>query len=290
MYLYEVKKLSPSTIKGYRAALSDTFTLLGKLDLGKDSNISRLIRSFDLHRPHLRSLAPKWNLSWVLHYLASAPFEPMYLAYIKLVFYKTAFLLVFASAKRVNELHALSVSSSCCRVSEISATFIPEPGLMAKNETPQFHPEPIQLGSLTDFADDVQFRNLCPLRALRIYLFRTHVLRKGRIRLFLPLCKGKESITKATIARWITQAIILAYRNLSDRADFRCFLKVNAHELRAVSTSWSYLQNCSLKDIMSAAFWRSETVFTSFYLRSLQSQADDLYQIGPVTTAQMSSL
>ena len=238
MYLYEVKKLSPSTIKSYRAALSDTFTLL---DLGKDSNISRLIRSFDRHRPRLRSLASKWNLSRVLHYIASAPFEPMYLAYIKLVFYKTAFLLAFASAKRVSELHALSVSSSCCRVSEISATFIPEPGFMAKNETPQFHPEPIQLGRLTDFADDVQFRNLCPLRALRIYLFRTHVLRKGRIRLFLPLCKGKESITKATIARWITQAIILAYRNLSDRADLRCFLKVNAHELRVVSTSWSYL-------------------------------------------------
>ena len=143
----------------------------------------------------------------MLHYIASAPFEPMYFAYIKLVFYKTAFLLAFYSAKRVSELHALSVSSSCSRVSEISATFIPEPGFMAKNETPQFHPEPIQLGRLTDFADYVQFRNLCPLRALRIYLFRTHVLRKGRIRLFLPLCKGKESITKATIARWITQAI-----------------------------------------------------------------------------------
>ena len=289
LYLYEVKKLSPSTIKGYRAALADTFTLLGKLDIGKDPNISKLIRSFDRDRPRFRSLSPKWNLSWVLHCLASSPFEPMYLANIKLVSYKTAFLLAFASAKRVSELHALSVSPACCRVSKISATLIPEPGFMAKNETPQFHPEPIQLGRLTDFSDDAQSRNLCPLRALRIYLSRTKDIRKGRLRLFLPLVQGKESITKATIARWITQAIILAYRCLSDRQDLRKILKVNAHELRAVSASWSFLQNCSLKDIMSAAFWRSETVFSSFYLRSLQSQADDLYQLGPVTTAQMSS-
>ena len=161
---------------------------------------------------------------------------------------------------------------------------------MAKNETSQFHPEPIQLGCLTDFADDVQFRNLCPFRALRIYLSKTHAFCKDRSRLFLPLCEGKDSNTKDTIVRWFTQAIILAYRNLSDRADLRSFLKVNAHELRAVSASWSYLQICSFKDIMSAAFWRSETLFTSFYLRSLQSQADDLYYIGPVSTAQMSFL
>ena len=287
LYLFRDLSLSPSTIKGYRAALSDTYALLGKPDVGKNPYISRLIKSFDRDRPRIRSLAPKWNLSWVLHCLAEAPFEPMYLADIKFVSYKTAFLLAFASAKRVCELHALSVLPSCCRVSKLSATLTPEPGFMAKNETPDHHPPPIILHRLTEISDDEQSRRLCPLRALRIYLSRTKGCRNGRQRLFLPIKKGVQNISKASIARWICQAVLLSYKMLSDRHDLRQILRVNAHELRAVSASWSYFSNCSLKDVMAAAFWRSETVFSSFYLRSLQAQAQDLFQLGPFTTAQL---
>ena len=135
-----------------------------------------------------------------------------------------AFLLAFASAKRVSELHALSVEPACCRVTRLSATLIPEPGFMAKNENPDHHPQPIVLNRLTDFATDDQSRRLCPLRALRIYLSRTDSLRNGRKRLFLPIKKGKIDITKASIARWITEAILLAYRSISQRSDLRKIL------------------------------------------------------------------
>ena len=290
LYLFDDRKCSPSTIKGYRAAISDTFKCLGKVDVGKDPSLSRLIRSFDRDRPRVRSLAPKWNLSWVLHCLATSPFEPMYLANIKFVTYKTAFLLAFASAKRVSKLHALSVQPACCRISKLSATLIPEPAFLAKNEIPDHHPSPIVIHRLTEFSDDDQSKKLCPFRALRIYLSRTKDIRNGRLRLFLPIKKGVDSISKATLARWISEAILCVYRTLSERPDLRKFLKVNAHEVRAVSSTWSYLHNCSLKDVMSAAFWRSESVFSSFYLRSLQAQAGDLYQLGPITTAQMNKV
>ena len=130
-------------------------------------------------------------------------------------------------------------------------------GFLAKNETPDDHPQPIVISHLTDFATDDQSRKLCPMRALRIYLSRMENIRNGRKRFFLPIKKGKTDITKASVARRITEAILLTYRLLSERSDLRKIMRVNTHEVRAVSTSWSYLHNCSLKDVMAAAFWRS---------------------------------
>ena len=37
---------------------------------------------------------------------------------------------------------------------------------------------------------------------------------------------------------------------------------------------------------MSAAFWRGQTTFTDFYLRSLASVSDDLFSLGPLVVAQ----
>ena len=212
----------------------------------------------------------------------------MYLSSLKHVTIKTAFLVAFASARRVSEIHALSVAPTCCRITKLSATLLCEPGFLAKNETHIFRPEPIVIRRLTDFSDDEQSKLLCPKRALSIYLTKTKAIRNGRTRLFIPIKQSKTDISKASVARWITQAILLSYQKLSDRHDMQSFMKINAHEVRAVSTSWSFLHNCSLKDVMAAAFWRSDSVFSSFYLRSLQLQADDLYQLGPITTAQIS--
>ncbi|KAH3702845.1 hypothetical protein DPMN_077871 [Dreissena polymorpha] len=53
------------------------------------------------------------------------------------------------------------------------------------------------------------------------------------------------------------------------------------HELRAISASWAYINNVSLSEVLQAAFWRNPTTFSSFYLRSLQCQQDNLYMLGP---------
>ena len=51
----------------------------------------------------------------MLDALCLPPFEPLAQAELKWVSIKTAFLLAIASAKRVGELHALSVCDSCLR-------------------------------------------------------------------------------------------------------------------------------------------------------------------------------
>ena len=76
MYLFQDKKLQPSTIDGYRSAISDK---LGNspINISKDKNLTHLLDSFHRDRPNGRSEIPSWNLSLVLHQLTKAPFEPM---------------------------------------------------------------------------------------------------------------------------------------------------------------------------------------------------------------------
>jgi hypothetical protein len=48
VYLFEIKQLVPSTIKGYRSAIGRTISLLGGPDFGKNEYISLLVRSFTM--------------------------------------------------------------------------------------------------------------------------------------------------------------------------------------------------------------------------------------------------
>lgn len=54
-----------------------------------------------------------WDLNLVLEYLTVPPFKPMEHSDLKWLLLKTVFLLAITLAKRVGELHAVSVSTSC---------------------------------------------------------------------------------------------------------------------------------------------------------------------------------
>ena len=105
MYLFEDRKLQPSTIDGYRSAIADK---LGNLpfNISKDENLTRLLDSFHRDRPRGRRGIPSWNLSLVLHQLTKAPFEPIGEAPLKHLTFKTVFLLALGSGKRRSEIHA----------------------------------------------------------------------------------------------------------------------------------------------------------------------------------------
>ena len=105
LYLFEDKKLQPSTIDGYRSAIADKLGS-SKLNIGKDENLTRLLDSFHRDRPKGRRGIPSWNLSLVLHQLTKAPFEPLGESSLKHLTLKTVFLLALASGKRRSEIHA----------------------------------------------------------------------------------------------------------------------------------------------------------------------------------------
>ena len=105
MYLFEDRKLQPSTIDGYRSAIADK---LGNstFSVSKDENLTRLLDSFHRDRPKGRRGIPSWNLSLVLHQLTKAPFEPIKEASLKYLTFKTVFLLARGSGKCRSEIHA----------------------------------------------------------------------------------------------------------------------------------------------------------------------------------------
>ena len=76
MYLFQDRKLQPSTIDGYRSAIADK---LGNspFNISKDENLAHLLDSFHRDRPKGRRGIPSLNLSLVLHQLTKAPFEPI---------------------------------------------------------------------------------------------------------------------------------------------------------------------------------------------------------------------
>ena len=267
--------------------LSNTLKFVsGSPSIGSDSVLSELIRSFELAKPVGRSLAPKWNLSVVLLALTRAPFEPLGQASLKHLTFKTVFLLALASAKRRSELHAFSTEPHLLRFNDgdgsVSLAF--QPGFLAKNQLPSVIPPPIVIPSLSSSCGrDDPDRTLCPVRALKFYLKTTSSSRGDRCRLFLPLI-GRGNISAASISRWIASTIKLAYSQLPP--EDRNLLQVRSHELRALAASWAFLHQSSLDDVLSAAYWKSSSTFSSFYLRSFASQQDDMFALGPIVAAQ----
>ena len=105
MYLFQDRKLQPSTIDGYRSAIADKVGS-SSFNISKDENLTRLLGSFHRDRPKGRRGPPSWNLSLVLHQLTKAPFEPIREASLKHLAFKTVFLLALGSGKRRSEIHA----------------------------------------------------------------------------------------------------------------------------------------------------------------------------------------
>ena len=286
VFLFRDKQLSVSTIKGYRAMLSHTLKFSrGAARPGSDSVISELIKSFALERPFSRSLTPKWDLAVVLQALTKPPFEPLDQAELKFLSWKTVFLLAFASAKRRSELHALSIEPDLLRFnSDGSVSLAFQPGFLAKNQLPSVLPEPFSIPSLLSICgpSDPDIL-LCPVRALKAYIKATAVIRGKRNRLFIPT-RGSQDISAATISSWLASTIRRAYAHLS--SEDRQLLQVRPHEIRALSSSWAFLNKVSLDDVLKAAFWRSSSTFSSFYLRSFSSQSGAIYSLGPLVAAQ----
>ena len=284
VYLFEIKRLVPSTIKGYRSAIGRTISLLGGPDFGQNEYISLLVRSFSLERPKQNKLVPQWNLGLVLAALNSPPFEPAEKVDLRFLYYKCCFLLALASGRRRSEIHAFSVSDSCLRFNrnKSSVTLLTDPCFLGKNQIPDRGTEPVIIPALPE---DASSRLSCPIRILSIYLDRTKNSRPANnTRLFLPLKKGISDISAKTISSWICRTILLAYESSGEK--FLNRHAVKAHEVRALASSWALFNSASISEVLSAGFWRCQDSFTSFYLRSMSAQADSLFSLGPIVAAQ----
>ena len=289
MYLFEDRKLQPSTIDGYRSAIADK---LGNsnLNISKDENLTRLLDSFHRDRPKGRRCIPSWNLSLVLHQLTKAPFEPIKEASLKHLTFKTVFLLALGSGKRRSEIHAwqnrnIRHQSDWSKVSQY-----PSPSFLSKYQLAKEGPDsvaPVVIPALAPSLDrSLKFdRSLCWVRALRYYLDRTSNLRQNKELVFVSFKKGfDKDISPATISSWIKQTVILSYE-LSDQ-EAHTLHQVKAHDVRAFAASKAFQSGVSLEQFLSACHRKSHNTFTQFYLKVMAWADSELYHLGPVVAAQ----
>ena len=234
MYLFEERKLQPSTIDGYRSAIADK---LGNstLNISKDENLTRLLDSFHRDRPKGRRGIPSWNLSLVLHQLTKAPFEPIKEASLKHLTFKTVFLLALGSGKRRSEIHAWQSKSIRHQSDWSKVSLYPSPSFLFKNQLAKEGPDsvaPVVIPALAPTLDRSlkSDRSLCPVRALRYYLDRTSDIRQNKELVFVSFKKGfDKDISPATISSWIKQTVILCYE-LSDQ-EAHSLHQVKAHDV-----------------------------------------------------------
>ena len=289
MYLFQDRKLQPSTIDGYRSAIADK---LGNssTNISKDENLTRLLDSFHRDRPKGRRGIPSWNLSLVLHQLTKAPFEPLKEASLKHLTFKTVFLLAPGSGKRRSEIHAWQNKNIRHQSDWSKVSLYPSPSFLSKNQLAKEGPEsvaPVVIPALAPTLDRSlkSDSSLCAVRTLRYYLDRTSDLRQNKELVFVSFKKGFDrDISPATISSWIKQTVILCYE-LSDQ-ESHTLHQVKAHDVRAFAASKAFQSGVSLEQILSACQWKSHNTFTQFYLKDVAWAHSELYHLGPVVAAQ----
>ena len=281
IFLFEEKKLLPASIKGYRSAIASTLKHLSSVDFSCHPVLSDIIRSMELEKPVISRVVPHWDLSLVLDSLKKSPFEPMSSCSLKCLTQKTVFLIALASGRRRSELHALSATPGSVKFSanksSVELHFFP--GFLAKNQLPSVAGVSLEIPALPGSGPDI---TLCPVRALRIYMRRTKEFRRNRKRLFLSYVQAYDKeISASSISRWKVDTVKFSYEDSGSSSR-----KICAHELRALSASFAWLNRVPLDSVLRAGYWRSENSFIRCYLRDTTGLNGKLFSLGPVVAAQ----
>ena len=131
-------------------------------------------------------------------------------------------------------------------------TLYPEINFLAKSQVLDTIAQPVKVTAFTTVGGADPDRLLCPVRALLHYRKVTSgtETRKGRRKLFISFKPShQEEIKPATVSSWIVKTIRLAYETEGTDPRARELHKVSAHEVRALSASWSIFKGTSIDDI-----------------------------------------
>ena len=209
------------------------------------------------------------------------------------------FLVALASARRVSCLQALSLEpypqqpdlpeSVRCGRHKTDVTVVTNPGFVAKNQRLESNP-PLVIKSLGSFiaSQEEPDNKLCPVCVLLYYLKRTQARRGNCFCLFLPykLGQGDNKFWPDSLARWIRSAVRQADTSAVNSQFIRGLVDISAHLVRAIATSWAVFHSAPFAGILKAAYWKSETTFTSFYLRDMSGFSEQIHRLGPLSVAQ----
>ncbi len=167
-----------------------------------------------------------------------------------------------ASARRVGELHVLSVSQECLQwhPGNTGVTLWPNPSFLPKTLASSY--VNLGLAAFQPAASEPIAEPLCPARALRLYLERTAEFRwSDSLFICHTGCRQGHTLSKQHVSKWIVETIVHAYETSGSPAPPH----IRAHSTKSVSTSWTALRGVPISDFCAAASWTSACTFTRFY-------------------------
>ena len=204
-----------------------------------------LLHSFCLESAERQLRLPAWDLSLVLRFLNTSPFEPLSEAPLRALT-QVLFLLALATAKCVGELQALSsvvtfVHGDAC------LSYVPQ--FVAKPESlTRSIPRSFLVKSLSDFATGLDGNLLlCLVRALHIYLDRLSSLSPLRHRLFVSPRRPTRPLSKNTVSFFLHDMVSSAGASGPEVG------RIRAHDIRGVSTSVAFHRNWSVSSVLEYA-------------------------------------
>ena len=170
LYLRCSLSLSYLSIASYPSVLSGVFRFVLP-ELSSHFVLHDLLCSFRLEQPLSSSRVSPWDLLSVLRLLCGAPFEPLSSCSFRDLTWKVLFLVSLATARRVGELQAVSMSRE-----DLYLLYLPEFCVKTESSANPL-PRSFCVCSLRDFVGSLPDELLlCPVHALQAYLLLTSSL------------------------------------------------------------------------------------------------------------------
>ena len=265
-HLFDNRKVKPSTIKGYRAAIGHILRLATGYDPGEDPIIKTLIQSFERQKPTTRNTTPTWDVALVLEAWAKTDGDTMPL---KLLQTKTIFLLALASGARRSEIWALNYKVKA-KQTEPQQILIPfDEQYTFKTQFTRKTESKRGAFMVVQPLPDGHSKNICPMIATIQWVKRTRAVRKtNQTALFFPIDSNTPVTTKQMISGQVVKAINWAYQQTDTPKPKR----VKAHDVRGIAATLRVTAGSSIDDVLEAGDWTTPITYFKHYNQQLKRE------------------
>ena len=249
-FLFQERKVSPSSIKGYRAAIGHILRLTNGYDPGEDQIVKMLIKSFERRCPPSKRKTPTWDLSLVLSELQNINDKEVEMP---LLLAKTIFLVALASGARRGKIWALTNDLKLVKGNPDVLVIPFHPSFIFKTEftcKSKKGPQNLEIPILGGTPQ----KGVCPVTSLLIYQNRVKPQRPpNQTSLFIPVNSPGSNPTKQMISANIIKAIKWAY----SKKGVPLPRGIHAHNMRGVASTLRFTVGNSVEDILDAGKWTS---------------------------------
>ncbi|KAF7245508.1 G2/mitotic-specific cyclin-B [Varanus komodoensis] len=266
--------LKPSSVKVYTAAIAYYRGLVDGSPLFSHPILKRFLKGLYNLNPSIRPVMPTWSLSVVLQALMKAPFEPLATVDLRLVSWKTAFLVAVTSARRASELCALRIDPPYLNFHREKVVLRLDPSFLPKVSTPFHTGQDIVLPAFFPSPSNPLERSLHSLdirHCLAFYRSRAESIRRSN-KLFIKYSARDQGdpVTPQRLSKWIVHTIVLCYQ----LAKLELPTVPRGHSTRAVATSSAFASGVPIDDVCRAATWANPCTFARHYRLDVRARRD----------------